>query len=33
MELKADLWFPSIVFAGINDDIPRADLKAIAEAW
>ena len=23
MELKADLWFPSIVFAGFNDDIPK----------
>ena len=27
MELKADLWFPSIVFAGINEDINREFLK------
>jgi uncharacterized protein (TIGR02466 family) len=33
MELKADLWFPSIVFAGINDEINRTALKNIALAW
>ena len=33
MELKADLWFPSIVFAGINDVIDRNAIKQIAQAW
>lgn len=33
MELKADLWFPSIVFAGINDEINRTAIKNIALAW
>ena len=33
MELKADLWFPSIVFAGINDVINRTAIKNIALAW
>ena len=33
MELKADLWFPSIVFAGSNDEINRTALKNIALAW
>lgn len=27
MQLKADLWFPSVVFAGINEDINREFLK------
>ena len=33
MDLKADLWFPSIVFAGINDQINRTAIKNIALAW
>ena len=33
MELKADLWFPSIIFAGINDVIDRGSIKQIAQAW
>ena len=32
MELKADLWFPSIIFAGINDVIDRGAIKQIAQA-
>ena len=27
MELKADLWFPSIVFAGVNEDVNREFIK------
>jgi|TARA_B100000959_G_C14984441_1_gene624969 uncharacterized protein (TIGR02466 family) len=30
MELKADLWFPSIIFAGINEDINLDFLKVTA---
>ena len=30
MELKADLWFPSIVFAGMNEDINLDFLKVTA---
>jgi|TARA_B110000438_G_scaffold26985_1_gene25783 uncharacterized protein (TIGR02466 family) len=30
MELKADLWFPSIIFAGMNEDINLDFLKVTA---
>ena len=33
MSLKADLWFPSIVFAGYVESIDRDSLKQIALAW
>ena len=33
MELKADLWFPSIVFAGYPETIDMDSLKQIALAW
>ena len=33
MDLKADLWFPSIVFAGYVESIDRNSLKQIALAW
>ena len=33
MELKADLWFPSIVFAGDPETIDMDSLKQIALAW
>jgi uncharacterized protein (TIGR02466 family) len=33
MSLKADLWFPSIVFAGYVESIDRQSLKNIALAW